>query len=494
MGKIYDHYQDHLEWELIDADQEITHLSFENGIYCLNSKCIIKFSRDNQYDLVSTISGIAVNAEELEPNFEKIKGTFVSGDTITGFSKDGLFKYRLYGVLIGKSTSSRISIDDPSVKFTADLIVSRIEKSFTEAEEAPVIVQEWYLCGPTEINFPRSTSRSVEKSYKRLRDGTDDENEARLIMSSDGGCDHLLVKFSNTSFIISKAPKEYGPNWSFNLSIEYRQSFGRIPSVEEREAISEFAGFIFGNQLLKIGQTSYDESLSLSVQEYQHPWSDNVVSRCQTKGITPVDIGNYESWGIAEILFNDLLPHYVEQRQPLRLKDALWKYWIARYSSLGANLPILSSAVETLADQILKNHPEIKHYYIEYNDFSALIKEELTSIEKKLNSSTNKDRIINKLKGSAQRGSNEKLEMMFEVIKLPIKEIERKAIKARNKMAHSSLGEINDEEIIETMRMTRAYETLFHRILLKILDYKGRYIDYYSTGHPTRNIDEPIPA
>jgi len=171
---------------------------------------------------------------------------------------------------------------------------------------------------------------------------------------------------------------------------------------------------------------------------------------------------------------------------------------------LGANLPILSSAVETLADQILKAHPEIKQYYIEYNLFFDLIKDEINSVDNKIETTLGhinpkekrdaiKDSILRKIKGASQRGANEKLKMMFEIIDLPIGVIEKKAITARNKMAHSSLGEISTDEIKETMRMTRAYETLFHRIFLKTLGYNGNYLDYFTLGHPNRNIKEPIP-
>jgi hypothetical protein len=492
MREKYDYYQDYLEWEILEPEQEISYLTFETGLYCIDKNCIIKFSRDNQYDLVATITGIAENSKELEPNIEKIKGTFISSETVTGYSKDGLFKYKLSGVLLGATKCTPISVNSLAVKFQADLIVNKIEKSFNEIENTTVCVQEWYLTGKTEINFPRSTSRSVDKSFRRLREGTDLEDEFRLIKSSDGGRDHLLVNFADTSFIVSEVPREYEPEWSYNITIEYRQSFGRIPNEDEREAISELVSFVFGNQLLKIGQTSYDNSSSLTMQEYQNPWGDNVVSRCQRQGFPPVEIGNFHDWGRAEILLNELVAHYLTHRKPLRLKDALWKYWLAKYSSLGANLPILSSAVETLAERVLNEHPEIKHYYIEFKEFTEMIKDELASIEKKLESNTHKGIIINKLKGAAQRGSNEKLEMMFEIIKLPIDKIERKAIRARNKMAHSSLGEISDEEIKETTRLTRAYETLFNRILLKILSYNGQYIDYYTFGHPNRNIDEPI--
>jgi len=489
----YDHFQEHLEWEILEPNQEITHLTFETGLYSLNKNCIIKFTRDNQYDLVATISGIIETKNELEPNIDKVKGTFISNETVTGYSIDGLFKYKFSGVVLGAMTSSPISIDSFAAKFQADFIFHRVEKSFADIETETVSVQEWFLTGNSDINFPHTTSRSVDKTYKKLRSGIDREEEFRLVKSSGSSRDYLSVKFADTSFIVAKVPKEFGPDWSFNISIEYRQSFGRIPDEKERESISELVSFVLGNQLLKIGQTFYDNSASLALQEYQNPWGDNVVSRCQRQAFPPVVIGNFHDWGRAEILLNELITPYLEQRTQLRLKDALWKYWIAKYSSLGANLPIISSAVETLAERVLTIHPEIKHYYIEFNEFIDTIKEELVSIEKKLGSNPNKGIILNKLKGSAQRGSNEKLEMMFEIIKLPVDKIERKAIRARNKMAHSSLGDISEKEIIETVRMTRAYETLFNRILLKILSYNGQYIDYYTLGHPNRNIYEPIP-
>ncbi len=504
MKKRYDHFQNHLEWEIIEPDQEITNLSFENDLYNLGKDCLIKFSRNNQYKLVASISGIANSPKDLEPNIKRVKGTFVSKEIITGYSRDGLFKFKLYDIVIGSYKSNIISIDDQSIKFQAELIVGRIEKSFENSDRQAEKIQEWYLSGNTDIHFTRSTSRSLDKSYKRLRDGIDREDRFTLVKSSGSSRDHFLIKSSDSSFIIAKVPPEYGPEWSFNLSLEYRQSFGSIPEKEQREAISELVGFVFGNQLLRIGKTTYNGSSDPILQEYRNPWGDNVVSKCQRPGMPPVDISNYHNWGMVEILLNELLPQYFNLRKSLRLKDTLWKYWIARYSSLGTNLPILSSAVETLADQVLKAHPEVKHYYIEYHKFNELISEDIVSIKNKLEDNLNDvtpqekrdflvQKILKKIMDASQRGSNEKLKMMFELIELPIGKIEAKAIDARNKMAHSSLGDVSEEEIKDTIRLTRAYETLFHRIILKILGYKGNYIDYYTLGHPNRNIDEPIP-
>jgi hypothetical protein len=493
MSKKHDFYQDHLEWEILEPEQAITHLTFENGLYNLNQDCIINFSRDNQYDLVATISGILNHPKDIDINAEETPGTFIENEIITGYSLDGLFKYKFSGVVIGGHTSSPISVNSTAAKFKADIIFDKVEKMFTGSNNDTEYLQEWFLSSKSDVHFPRLTKRGVEKSFKRIREQIDPDDEITLGRSHGSSRDNIFISTPEVSCIVAKVPDEYGPNWSFNLSIEYRTAFGKMPTDETKEAVSELVSFIFGCQLLKIGQTSYDKSHSLTLQEYKHPWGDNVVSKCQRGSFHPVDIRNYNEWGRVETLLNEMLPHYLRQRKTLRLKDALWKFWIAKNSSLGTNLPILSSAVEALAEQVLKSHPEKKHYYIEPSEFKETIKDELVAIELKLKDNNDRDKIMNKLKGSSQRGSNEKLEMMFEILNLPIDKIERKAIKARNKMAHSSLGDISMDEIKETIRLTRAYETLFHRIFLKILCYDGQYIDYYSLGHPKRNINEPIP-
>ncbi len=493
IGK-YDHYLEYLEWEILEPEHQITSLSSKLGLYNLNKNCIIKFSRDGQYKLAATISGTVEDIDKLEPNIERESGTFIPKETVTGYSTNGRYKYIFYGVILGSIESTLpISPDSVEVNFRADFHFNKVIKSLVFNENTVAFIQEWYLTGYSNINFTESTLRSLDQSFKRSRRGIDPEEEISQLKSNSSERDCLEVKYSDTSFIVSKVPKEFGPNWSFNMAIEYRQSFGRIPDDNEREAISELVSFVFGNQFLKIGQTSYNEAMTSISEEYNNPWGDNVMSRCQRLALPPVQINDYNDWGRGAILLNELLIPYLEQRNKLCLKDVLWKYWIAKYSSIGANLPILSSAVETLAEKILKIHPEIKHYYIDFKEFVGTIAEELVSIEIKIDSNPNKGIILNKLKGATQRGSNEKLEMMFEIIQLTIGKIEKNALRARNKMAHSSFGEISDEDLREIVRLTKAYETLFNRIFLKILLHKGQYVDYYTIGYPNRDIDAPIP-
>lgn len=493
MNKTKTNFQDYLEWELLEVSQKITNLTFECGTYNINKNCIIELSRDAEYNLCATISGIIKDRNELNSNIKEVKGEVISNEKISGYTPDGLYKYIISG-MIGSSTVTGLSANPISMKFEATLVIYTVEKIFEPGAAFPIhSIQEWFLSSKLNIHFPRSTKRQLNKNYTKTREGIDKTEDFLLAKSSSSSTDYLIVNFDNTSFIVSKVPNEFGPDWSCNLSIEYRESFGRIPNKGDREAISELVGFVFGNQIQKIGQTSYSNDFAAIGQKYQNPWSDNTISKCSQGSLPPVEIGNYRDWGRAEVLLNELISPYLEKRDSFQLKDTLWKYWIARDAVLGTNLPILSSAVETLAERIIKKTPDVKHYYMKYNKFSELIAEEILSIQKKLEGNTNKDKIINKIKAATQRGSNEKLLMMFEIINLEVGNLEKKAIKARNKMAHSSSGNMTTEQWVETLRLTRAYETLFNRVFLKILDYKGKYKDYYTFEHPDRDIDTPIP-
>lgn len=63
------------------------------------------------------------------------------------------------------------------------------------------------------------------------------------------------------------------------------------------------------------------------------------------------------------------------------------------------------------------------------------------------------------------------------------------AIRARNPMAHGAPAMPRDIE--KAGKVRTAYQTLFVRLLLKILQYDGSYVDYSSIGCPPRHIDEP---
>jgi hypothetical protein len=114
--------------------------------------------------------------------------------------------------------------------------------------------------------------------------------------------------------------------------------------------------------------------------------------------------------------------------------------------------------------------------YLAKKEYDELLSSEFGLIENKLENTPYKTRIMNRIKGAYNMGANEQMDFFFEEIHLPIRSVERDAIKERNQMAHGKT--MNDKVNENAINLTHAYQTLFHRVLLKVLEYDGEYIGY----------------
>jgi hypothetical protein len=125
-------------------------------------------------------------------------------------------------------------------------------------------------------------------------------------------------------------------------------------------------------------------------------------------------------------------------------------------------------------------------------EFTELLADELAAVEAKLLGVEYGDRMSRRIRNAFNMGVNESLEFFFEEIGLPVGEVEWAAIAARNPMAHGSSELFDASKYDEMLHATFAYRTLFNRIILKLLDYSGTYVDRSVEGWPERALDEPM--
>lgn len=83
-----------------------------------------------------------------------------------------------------------------------------------------------------------------------------------------------------------------------------------------------------------------------------------------------------------------------------------------------------------------------------------------------------------------------KYDDFFDLIYLPIGDVERQALKQRNFPAHGRRYSPNQYAGLAIT--TDALYTLFNRIVLKLTNAADSYIDYSTYGHPVRDIDHPL--
>ena len=133
-----------------------------------------------------------------------------------------------------------------------------------------------------------------------------------------------------------------------------------------------------------------------------------------------------------------------------------------------------------------------KGTYLPKKEFDKLLEDEFKALEAKLEGVTYGDRILNRMRNTFQMGVNQRFDFFFEEIGLPIGERERKAIKARNHVAHGSPALLDAGAYQEMIDNKLSYQTLFNCILLKIMGYDASYVDHSASGWQERPLDQPM--
>jgi len=482
-------YLSHLEWEFLYREYNIENPTISEPLPGIPR--LLKIRRNDQYLLEATISGQLGKSDI--PEGQTSPGGFVQSFEIKGTNRDEVYELTGCFIMDTRCESSSSEILTPVHKFQADLHIQKVRRTRDLAESPPLWLTEWYLNGVhSKRFFTRSTTRQRTNEYLRER-GVYHQPEERF--EGDSGhsisSDYAYIRCPDFGFIVHEVPEGLGPTWSKNIGIEYREEFGRIPDPFEREAIREIVGFIMGKRLINVGYSTFDESGTPLELCAVRPWGDNVISLCQASAFSPIRFPTYTDQ--FETVLQDLVPKYLEARNTLNLDEALLRYWIGSTLLTGTDIPIIANGIEILANAWFKSErSKSKGTYLPKEEFSRLIEEELANVASKLGDNPYKDRLLGKMRSVNNRGSGEKIESFFQELGLDIGTLERKAISTRNKMIHSAITTNGQEQLEELIRLSFAYRTLFHRVILRILDYSGKYIDYATEGLPERAVEEAI--
>lgn len=451
--------------------------------------------RDNNYKIKGEIVGENFDINKIKTDYHKEHegGEIAEGIKLIGSNYYGDIMYIMEDCLFNNHSLQYTNLNEiPIEKVSMSFSTNKVQKIYYgNKDKATDILIEWYLNGPN-ISFARSTEREFTSIIKRKRYNVDDRFKiVNTRKYRSGSRDCALIEYNDKKVIVFKVLKDIKPQWSNNIGIEYRKEWG-IPDETERVAITEILSFIFGGQLLKVGHTEYDVNYNPIKEISINPWGENVVSKCRASKNSPIGLYYDDIAFEMEDILKRLIPKYLELREDLKLSNVLWRYWIAMEMPIGTNLPVLSSGLEMLSNSWFKSpYSESKGIHIEKDAYLNLIEDEIISLTNKLDCYEFKDKVINKLKFAYNMGINEKIERFFEEINLQVSKIEKKALRARNDMAHgSTLKSKND--IVKAIRLSRAYETLFERTFLRILDYDGIYIDKSIKGWPVRYMNEEL--
>ena len=509
---------DHLEWEGLNQPYQIgkyeplkTRLfpGFNNNI---------KVFRDDEYRIIGVLSGDFENPLELEPlQYETLSSYMPRPQRNINFSDiageyEIRFSYKKFNYSYGREGKG---------SFESDMNISYLRRKFSESVKLGWLT-EWFLNGE-KLDIGGTISYNLCKKYNRRIDKPDypvlghshklnyldDDLSQSYYQQQSYSKGYIFVEFKDESgedkcFTIQDVPDNYGPSWSQNVSIEYKNEWW-MPSLEERIKINEIVSFLIGRQLISIGYTKYDKK-GRTIEDYvnnpQISEGIHIRELCKKKfKMSPVNTIEGNRWANhLSVYFKQLIPNYLALRDELNFNEVLNRYWLSKAIPKEAEIIVLAAGLELLIKSWYKSKKsKTKGVYLPKKEFDNKLKIGLKLIENELDGilSLNpefKDKIFNTVKNSFVMAPSQRNKNFFTEIGLNIGDIEEEAIIYRNKPVHGDILEDYDK----MLKMTLAYLTLVNRTILKILGYENEYVDYFRAIEPipikdyVRHIDEPI--
>lgn len=446
----------------------------------------VSVTRDADCQLLAVIS-LDTDSASLKGEMRRYRPGGVSDGSLL-VAGDHLEQLDLDNVLVGSLSTS---LREDSTVTRAHLHVGKATRHFGSGS-APAILSEWYISGPAPNLYARLTRREYQFTFSRRRSGfSEDTEDAETVVKpprgspSDFGVRRdyfLLTPADGVRGILSSVPKEYGPAWSRNVSLEY--GYDGAPSEGLRKNIAEGISVFFGRHMLPIGTTDFD------VHGYPirgvgwSPWGHDAQAMCQAPD-EPLFKCDYKS---IESSLNKFLTKYLRICDEFDLSGVAWTIWIARRTAIGPDLALYAMALERLMSSWFRNsRSKSKGTYMPKEQFDALLGDDLARAGARLIGTTYADRVLRRLSSAFQMGVNERFQVFFEEIGLKYSVGELEVIKSRNRPAHG--GSIGNP--LDALRLSRSYRVLLTRVMLMIIGHEGTYTDYSVLGFPEKPLQEP---
>lgn len=475
-----------LEWEAFSFPLMITDLSSDNGMFGFSGNSKLMLERTEDFQLKGTINGNVSTVSSLRTVNRVGKGNIIVGENVRG--KDHLGNsIELQDFHILTFDIDSITSDQASFEVTASVSAGLLTIRTAAAKEATSTTRfDWFICSDISAHFWGTTRRTLLPERTKVRQGIDkitQTQEANLFGSYTK--DYVTVNTEECQFIIAKVPAIFVDKSLTPLCFEFRQDGEfHIPPEDYIDSIAQLVSFLLGNKLIKCGYSLVENghvhtAVFFSLDKDSLRFSAKVA-------MPPIRFNTRYDWGDFAWQLNKFVPQYTQQEKVIKLGAALERYWISKTLSIGVNLPLLSNAIEIIAGDFLSKAGDSEKKNIDETDFKIKLEPILKQLESVLSHHPNYQIVLNNVRKSNDKSINVRILKFFELLEITLSKDEKAALQLRNKMAHGVRDYSSDNRTYDDLILTRVYEVLFNKIVLKLLKYEEYYTDYSRTGCPYR--------
>lgn len=477
---------DYLFWEdLPDREYDINSDNQEFSQYFQK----LRIERNNNYNLICNVSGTSSDSSKESPSkylyYNEPVGKLLSNAGINLQLKNYFEHISIENGILKKLDQKLDSNEAKGV-----LCVSKIKRYFKDSQQNKIhTICYWFLNCPDDFCFTRVTECKIGATFNRKIEGLfNDEKDCsgkHRVLSSVSR-DSMLIDINGKRFIFGKVEIK-------NIKASYLRFLDhQEPTEDELSSIINFLSYLFGKELVLIGHTIYDQNWNYIEQVFLSSQKNNLIYILNNPEKVPISLKwkEFKTPYILEQSISALLNAYHTVKVDYKLDFIFFNIKSSWYLDFELQSAPLFIAIDLL-QQYHFEHTTHKTY-MESNEYQSILKPYKKNLEKEFLEKGIPNEIINLILQNIANANSISLskrnEKFFADINLPFAKIEKELFWRRNHVLHGLKS--HDPTIINLIN-NGAY-TLLNKIILRLLGYTGKYIDYSKYGFPLTKITTPL--
>lgn len=265
-----------------------------------------------------------------------------------------------------------------------------------------------------------------------------------------------------------------------------------VPSDEKREKIRQCLSFCFGDYLLSLGCTRFnDKWIPVEFKAVNPAFLADEATRIS--GCPPAPLGMCYEFEIDRSRLNEMVSRLYAVYDEYNFRLIFWSYWHALSAPVHMAAAHFGAAFEALQGAYF-NRAEAKssNRLIEKQQWRPVEAQLIDLINGANFSEDVREAFVNKLKQLNVAPQSVLSRRFLSALGLEVSAPETAVWKNRNDAAHGK--GVDEERVIQLIRENKILKVLINRIILCVSGASDHYYDYYTIGRPTRALREPIPA
>jgi hypothetical protein len=205
----------------------------------------------------------------------------------------------------------------------------------------------------------------------------------------------------------------------------------------------------------------------------------------------PVPLGKKYQGELDEGIVSPILLSIYRNYDQYNFGYLSWAYWHAICAPVHIAAVHFGTCIESLQTSFISNNGKLfRTSLIEKSDWKPF-RTNIQEILKNMDIGEAEKKVLeNKINSLNQTPQSILTERFLNTLNIKLSDLEKSAWKQRNNAAHGN--ETKEGGEIKLIREIKVLRVIFHRAFLKIVNGADYYVDYYTIGFPTKNLNESI--